>query len=77
MTRKDNKKNFWLEEFESFYVEGEGSKRFLNGITTNNMNLDVPFVQACWLNPKGILRALLEIHIYNCLLYTSPSPRDE
>ena len=64
MTKKDNKKNFWLEEFESFYVEGEGSKRFLNGITTNNMNLDVPFMQACWLNPKGILRALLEIHIY-------------
>jgi len=64
MTKKDNKKNFWLEEFESFYVEGEGSKRFLNGITTNNMNLDVPFVKACWLTPKGILRALLEIHIY-------------
>jgi len=64
MTKKDNKKNFWLEEFESFYVEGEGSKRFLNGITTNNMNLDVPFIQSCWLNPKGILRALLEIHIY-------------
>ncbi len=64
MTKKDNKKIFWLEEFESFYVEGEGSKRFLNGITTNNMNLDVPFIKACWLNPKGILRALLEIHIY-------------
>ena len=64
MIKKDIKKNFWLEEFESFYVEGEGSKRFLNGITTNNMNLDVPFIQACWLNPKGILRALLEIHIY-------------
>ena len=64
MTKKDNKKNFWLEEFESFYVEGEDSKRFLNGITTNNMNLDVPFMQACWLNPKGILRALLEIHVY-------------
>ena len=64
MTKKDNKKTFWLEEFESFYVEGEGSKRFLNGITTNNMNLDVPFIQSCWLNPKGILRALLEIHIY-------------
>jgi len=64
MTNKDNKKIFWLEEFESFYVEGYGSKGFLNGITTNNMNLDVPFIQACWLNPKGILRALLEIHIY-------------
>jgi len=64
MTKKDNKKIFWLEEFQSFYLEGEGSKRFLNGITTNNMNLDVPFIQACWLNPKGILRALLEIHIY-------------
>ena len=45
-------------------VEGEDSKRFLNGITTNNMNLDVPFIQACWLNPKGILRSLLEIHTY-------------
>ena len=64
MTKKDNKKKFWLEEFESFYVEGDGSKRFLNGITTNNMNLEVPFMQSCWLNPKGILRALLEIHIY-------------
>jgi len=64
MTNKENKKNFWLEEFESFFVEGDDSKRFLNGITTNNMNLDVPFIQACWLNPKGILRALLEIHIY-------------
>ena len=64
MTNKDNKKKFWLEEFESFFLEGKDSKRFLNGITTNNMNLDVPFVQACWLNPKGILRALLEIHIY-------------
>ena len=28
------------------------------------MNLDVPFMKACWLNPKGILRALLEIHVY-------------
>ena len=64
MTNKDNKKIFWLEEFESFYVEGYGSKGFLNGITTNNMNLEVPFMQSCWLNPKGILRALLEIHIY-------------
>jgi len=64
MTNKDNKKNFWLEEFESFFVEGKDSKRFLNGITTNNMNLDVPFIQACWLNPKGILRSLLEIHTY-------------
>ena len=64
MTNKDNKKNFWLEEFESFFVEGKDSKRFLNGITTNNMNLDVPFIQACWLNPKGVLRSLLEIHTY-------------
>ena len=64
MSKKGNKKNFWLEEFESFYIEGEGSKRFLNGITTTNTNLDVPFMQTCWLNPKGILRALLEIHVY-------------
>ena len=62
MTKKENKKIFWLEECESFYVEGEGSKRFINGITTNNTNLDVPYMQTCWLNPKGILRALLEIH---------------
>ena len=64
MTKKENKKIFWLEEFESFYIEGEGSKRFINGITTSNINLDVPFLQTCWLNPKGILRALLEIHVY-------------
>ena len=64
MTKKENKKIFWLEEFESFYVEGDGSKRFINGITTNNINLDVPFIQTCWLDPKGILRALLEIHVY-------------
>ena len=25
MTKKDNKKNFWLEEFESFYVEEGGA----------------------------------------------------
>ena len=64
MTKRENQKNFWLEEFESFYIEGDDSKRFINGITTTNMNLDVTFMQACWLNPKGILRALLEIHIY-------------
>ena len=64
MTTKENKKIFWLEEFESFYVEGDGSKRFINGITTNNMNLDVPYIQTCWLNPKGILRALLEVYFY-------------
>jgi len=64
MTNKENKKNFWLEEFESFYIEGNDSKRYVNGITTTNMNLDVTFMQACWLNPKGILRALLEIHVY-------------
>jgi len=64
MTKKKNKKIFWLDEFASFYVEGDGSKRFINGITTTNMNLDLPFMQTCWLNPKGILRALLEIHVY-------------
>jgi len=64
MTKKENKKNFWLEEFESFYVEGYGSKRFINGITTTNMNFDVPLMKTCWLNQKGILRALLEIYFY-------------
>ena len=64
MTKQANKKSSWLEEFASFYVEGGGSKRFINGMTTTNMNLDVPFLQTCWLNQKGVLRALLEIHIY-------------
>lgn len=64
MTKKEKKRSFWLEEFESFYVEGDGAKRFINGITTTNMNLDIPMIQTCWLNPKGILRALLEIHVY-------------
>ena len=64
MTKKENKKIFWLEECESFYVEGGGSKRFINGITTTNLNLNFPFMQTCWLNPQGVLKALLEIHVY-------------
>ena len=64
MTKKENNKIFWLEEFDSFYVEGVGSKRFINGITTTNMNLDISYIKTCWLNPKGILRGLLEIHFF-------------
>tara|TARA_Y100000589_G_scaffold125584_1_gene119732 strand:+ start:2159 stop:2998 length:840 start_codon:yes stop_codon:yes gene_type:complete len=61
---EDSKKIFWLEKFEALFIEGEDSKRFLNGITTTNMNLERKFIQTCWLTPKGILRALIEIHFY-------------
>ena len=64
MIKEDNNKFVWLEKFESFLIEGEDSKRFINGITTTNMLIDRKIVQTCWLNPKGILRALLEIHFY-------------
>ena len=58
------KQMFWLENFESFFVEGKHAKRFLNGMTTTNINLDRKFIQTCWLSTKGNLRALLEIHFF-------------
>ena len=64
MIKKENKEIFWLEKFESFFIKGDDAKRFINGITTTKVNLEITFMQTCWLNPKGILRALLEIHIY-------------
>ena len=63
-------KKIWLEEFPSFCLEGIDNRRFLNGITTSNMNQPASnIVKTCWLNPKGVLKSLLEIHyIENQLL---------
>ena len=56
-------KEVWLEKFDSFYLSGADSKRFLNGITTNNINFDKKnSLKTCWLTPTGILRAILEVH---------------
>ena len=59
-----NNGNYWLEEFDAFSIKGKDSKRFLNGLTTSNMNLQNEVVQTCWLTPKGVLRAILEIYFY-------------
>jgi len=59
-----NKRNYWLEEFEVLSIKGKDSNRFLNGLTTSNMNLKNEVVQTCWLTPKGVLRAILEIYFY-------------
>ena len=59
-----NKRNYWLEEFEVLSIKGKDSNRFLNGLTTSNMNLQNEVVQTCWLSPKGALRAILEIYFY-------------
>ena len=63
-------KKIWLEKFSSFCLEGIDNRRFLNGITTSNMNQPASnIVKTCWLNPKGVLKSLLEIHyIENQLL---------
>ena len=58
------KGNYWLEEFDAVLIKGKDSKRFLNGLTTSNMTLQNEVVQTCWLTPKGILRAILEIYFY-------------
>ena len=59
-----NNGNYWLEEFEALSIKGKDSNRFLNGLTTSNMNLQNEVVQTCWLTPKGALRAILEIYFY-------------
>ena len=59
-----NNGNYWLEEFDALSIKGKDSKRFLNGLTTSNMNLHNEVVQTCWLTPKGVLRAILEIYFY-------------
>ncbi len=59
-----NSGNYWLEEFDAISIKGKDSNRFLNGLTTSNMNLQNEVVQTCWLTPKGALRAILEIYFY-------------
>ena len=59
-----NNGNYWLEEFDAFLIKGKDSNRFLNGLTTSNMNIQNEVVQTCWLTPKGALRAILEIYFY-------------
>ena len=59
-----NNRNYWLEKFEALSIKGKDSNRFLNGLTTSNMNLQNEVVQTCWLTPKGVLRAILEIYFY-------------
>ena len=59
-----NKGNYWLEEFDALSIKGKDSIRFLNGLTTSNMNLQKEVVQTCLLTPKGALRAILEIYLY-------------
>jgi len=56
--------NYWLEEFDSLSLKGKDTRRFLNGLTTSNINLGNEVVKTCWLTPKGALRALLEIYFY-------------
>ena len=60
---KEINKRFWLEKFDCFSVAGKDAKKFLNGITTGNIiNGDDNVCKTCWLNPNGVLRALIEIN---------------
>ena len=63
-------KKAWLEKFPFFCLSGKDNKRFLNGITTSNILLESNnIVKTCWLDPKGILKALLEIHFIENQLF--------
>ena len=58
----ENKKKFWLEKFDCFFVSGKDAKKFLNGITTGNiLNAENKVMKTCWLTPNGVLRSLIEI----------------
>ncbi len=60
----ENKKIFWLEKFDCFAIQGKDSKRFLNGITTGNINdLKNEVLKTCWLSPNGVLKSILEINL--------------
>ena len=60
----------WLEKFPTFIIDGIDSKRFLNGLTTSNLNqASSNIVKTCLLDPKGVLKSLIEVHfIKNQLL---------
>ena len=55
-------KKFWLEKFDCFSITGKDARKFVNGITTGNiLNLEKEVIKTCWLTPKGVMRALIEI----------------
>ena len=59
---QDKEKKFWLEKFDCFSITGKDARKFLNGITTGNiLNSENEVIKTCWLTPKGVLRALIEI----------------
>ena len=64
MNSRINNGNYWLEEFDCLSIQGKDSYRFLNGLTTSNINQHNEVVQTCWLTPKGALRAIMEIYFY-------------
>ncbi len=60
---QDSRKKFWLEKFDCFSVTGKDARKFLNGITTNNiLNSENKVIKTCWLTPNGVLRSLIEIN---------------
>ena len=62
---QDIKKKFWLEKFDCFSVSGKDARKFLNGITTSNiLNSENKVIKTCWLTPNGVLRALIEIIVF-------------
>ena len=67
---KQLKQKIWLEKFPFICLDGIDNKRFLNGITTSNINQSLNnIIQTCLLNPKGVLKSILEVHyIENKLL---------
>ncbi len=54
---------FWDQVFPSLRFAGEGTKAFLHGQTSGNLNSLAmgSLLQTCWLNETGKVRALLEI----------------
>ena len=38
---QDIKKKFWLEKFDCFSITGRDARKFLNGLTTGNKNLEI------------------------------------
>ena len=60
---QDIQKKFWLEKFDCFSITGKDARKFLNGITTNNiLNSEKKVIKTCWLTPNGVLRSLIEIN---------------
>ena len=61
-------KKIWCEKIDSFNLHGNDARKFLNGLTTNNLMDNNQIVQTCLLSPKGILKSLLEVHFYENFL---------